>query len=105
MKRVYTAPNAMLAGHIQVVLEQHGISAFLRNVFLIGGAGELPPNECFPEVWIVENHEYERARAIIAELLEAPPGKDWRCPRCDEEIEGQFAACWACGAEAPSEWG
>jgi hypothetical protein len=25
----------------------------------------------------------------------------WHCPRCGEEIEGQFYACWQCGTQRP----
>ncbi|RFA24803.1 hypothetical protein CAI21_20250 [Alkalilimnicola ehrlichii] len=101
MKRVYQAADILLAGHIHAVLEQHGIPAVLRNAYLGGAAGELPLNECWPEVWVSDDEDYELARRLVADILEAPGGSDWRCSGCGELVEGQFAACWSCGRAAP----
>ncbi len=101
MKRVYEAPSVIWAGHIKNVLEQHGIDCIVRNAFLGGGVGELPPSEALPEVWVMEDADYARARELLMAVLEAPPGRDWCCPRCGESIEGQFGACWSCGEPAP----
>jgi hypothetical protein len=39
--------------------------------------------------------------------LPKPKGKPWKCPKCGEISEPQFATCWKCGAarkdEAPPE--
>lgn len=101
MRPVYRSTNALFVGHIGNVLEQHGIPCLLRNAFLIGGTGELPPHECLPEVWVVDDSDYQRALEVIESVLEAPPAQPWVCPRCREEVEGQFGACWACGEPAP----
>ena len=39
-----------------------------------------------------------RAQALIRDMehIEAPRGP-WRCRRCGQSNEGQFAACWQCG--------
>ena len=103
MKKVYSSDNYMLVGHLRQVLENHHIECVTRNEFLIGGAGELPPTECWPELWVVEDYQYERARELIESFLDASaePRGEWRCERCGERLEGQFTQCWRCGADKP----
>ncbi len=97
MKLVYTAQNGMLVGHLRNILEAEGIHCFTRNEYLSGGAGELPPTETWPELWVDERDATmaeQLVREFTAEADETPP---WRCENCGEENEGQFALCWKCG--------
>lgn len=102
MKKVYAAPDMISAGNVRNLLRQAGIEAFLRNQYLLGGAGDLPVNECWPEVW-VDDADALRALAFLAELERqaATPRPDWICERCGERNEGQFSECWRCGAQRP----
>lgn len=102
MERVYTAQDIIIVGHLEEVLQAHRIGCVVKNRFLIGGAGELPPTDVWPEIWVDEANA-ERAREIIAGVLAEgeAPGPDWTCPRCGEVVEGQFAECWNCQADAP----
>ncbi|WP_421620758.1 DUF2007 domain-containing protein [Alkalilimnicola ehrlichii] len=99
MKRVFSVENRMLVERYRQALEDAGIPCQLRNEFLGGGAGELPVNEVWPEIWVADEDE-QRARTLLKELKarEADPGPDWTCPRCGETLGGQFDACWNCGA-------
>lgn len=90
----------MLAGYLGSLLEEGGIASFVKNEYLQGGVGELPPNECWPELWVVEDGDEERAKGIIEDALR--PGADdgpWRCADCGEWIEPEFGACWRCAAD------
>ena len=82
------------------MLEDEGFGVLLKNAFLGGGAGELPPTDVWPELWVLDDADYDRAMARVQELLaeQTEPAPDWTCPRCGEVIEGQFAQCWNCGA-------
>lgn len=103
MKRVYSNEDRMMAGYVQGILESHGIHCIMKNENLLGGMGELPPHEIWPEIWVTHEHEYERAERIIKDLLvDTGDASNWRCPNCREIIEGQFAQCWNCGTEAPA---
>lgn len=106
MKKVYAAPDMLSAGHVLNLLQQAGIRGRMRNLYLGGGVGDLPVNECWPEVWVDDIDEM-RALAVLAELAAHPvqPGPDWLCPDCGESNEGQFGECWRCGAQRPSEVG
>ena len=99
MKRVYTAKDPLMVGHLKNVLATFGIKCVTKNFDLSSAAGELPLIECWPELWIVEDETLVKAKAILKKTL-APlesVKKSWRCHRCHEEIEGQFSECWNCG--------
>jgi len=89
-------------GHVSSLLRQQGISCHLRNENLVGALGELPPTECWPEVWIADDGDQERAQEIInAALAPLASQPGWHC-RCGEDLEGQFSHCWRCGADRES---
>ena len=100
MRRVYSDENGLRAGQVISLLEQEGIPCLLKNQFLGGARGELPVNECWPEVWVLHENDYDAAMRIIDDVILAPPvgGPGWRCA-CGEHIEGQFTSCWSCGCE------
>lgn len=99
MKKVYSAQNITMVGLVRDLLESSGIDTVIRNQFLAGAAGELPPIECWPELWIRHDRDYDRARTLVDEIIreEEPRREKWICPRCQEEMEGQFTSCWRCG--------
>lgn len=64
---------------------------------LTGGIGELPINECWPEVWVNNESDYRTAERLIeTALAQNTGGEPWKC-QCGEIIEGQFDTCWSCG--------
>ena len=97
---VYTAADPVQVGHLRSILEAQEMQTLVKNDHLTGGIGELPATECWPEIWIVDPRDYERAERLLEQLLhsfsEAPVGAPWRCPHCDELIEPQFTDCWRC---------
>ncbi len=99
MKQIYTSPEQYQHGQIIAMLEEAGIEYVVRNAFLSGALGELPPHECWPQIWITHDQDYEKAMAIVdqasAEITDL--GK-WHC-ECGEENEGTFGSCWKCGGE------
>lgn len=103
MRKVYSSDNYLLIGHMRQVLENNHIRCTVRNEHLIGGAGELPPIEVWPELWVQEDFQYEKAKSLVnAYVQDCSHGRgDWRCPRCAEPLEGQFTDCWKCGTERP----
>jgi hypothetical protein len=100
LKRVYTADDPILVGYLKSVLADYGIDCMIRNEMLIGGTGELPPNECWPELWVLEDADEATARSLLESALakQADETERWHCTACGEESEPQFAACWRCGA-------
>jgi hypothetical protein len=101
MKKVFTAHDTILAGYFKSILEERGIACVLRNDYLGGGAGELPLNECWPEIWVVDPREEQLAKSIIAQNRTPAEGDAWLCPSCQESLEPQFTSCWQCGTTKP----
>lgn len=102
MKKVYSWHDRLLVMHLRNVIENEGIVCEIRNELLASAAGELPPTECWPEIW-VRTADADRALALIEETL--APGesqrRSWICPGCRERLEGQFAVCWNCATPRP----
>lgn len=101
MKRLHSAKDPLMIGHLKNVLATFGIKCVARNGDLISAAGELPPVECWPELWVVDDEKFSRASRILKKTL-APlrsVKKAWHCVGCGETIEGQFSDCWNCGLD------
>ena len=107
MRKIYASDNIIILGHVRQVLENHAIGCIVRNDFLLGGAGEIPINETWPEVWITDDGDFERARALVDAVVAETDASDppWRCASCGEQVEGQFTDCWCCGAPGPEPGG
>lgn len=103
MRKVFASDNIAIIGHVRQMLEHHGIPCIVRNEFLLGGAGELPVNETWPEIWVTDDRDLEHARALVDAFASAATASDppWRCASCGEQMEGQFTDCWRCGAARP----
>ena len=103
MRKVYTSDNIAIIGHLRQVLENQAIRCIVRNDFLFGGAGELPVNETWPELWVVDDRDADRARALVDAIVATAHVSEpsWRCASCGEQMEGQFTDCWRCGASRP----
>ncbi len=98
MKRVYSAPVLALVENVKNVLELNGIESTISNQYLSAVVGEVPPIETWPQLWVKEE-DAERAKEIIeaANTDVAESRETWVCPKCGEELEGQFTECWNCG--------
>jgi hypothetical protein len=90
-----------MIAHLRNVVGLHGINCVTRKLDLATAAGELPPVECWPELWIIDDERFAEAEAILKKTLGPlePVKKPWICSSCGEEIEGQFSECWQCGRE------
>ncbi|MBI2725727.1 MAG: DUF2007 domain-containing protein [Polaromonas sp.] len=100
MLRLARAPNIAIAALWADALQQAGFSASVQRYYLGGLAGELPPDQCFPEVWLTHDHEKPAAEKMLDQLQNMPQRR-WVCTACGEMVEGGFEQCWACGADMP----
>ena len=99
MLRLTRAPNIAIAAFWVDALQQAGYSASVQRYFLGGLAGELPPDQCQPEVWLTYDEEHIGALALL-DALQNMPQRRWLCA-CGEWVEGGFEQCWQCGAAMP----
>jgi hypothetical protein len=99
MKKVTSVDSLITINHFKNLLTTEGIRAFIRNEHLGGILGEMPFQEVWPELWVENDLDYDRALQLIdtANLLQESPTAAWHCRNCKTDNEGQFAACWQCG--------
>lgn len=99
MPRISQAPNAFLATLWVDALKAEGMDASVQRQYLGSAAGELPPDQCLPEVWVEHAHHVERAQQVLHHLQHMPQQR-WVCA-CGELVEGGFQQCWNCAALMP----
>lgn len=105
MKQLHAARHTVEAHLIRGFLASHGIAAEVRGEFLTSGWGELPVDVC--SVWVANDEQFEEANELLVAFLKGSfasrfSGERWTCPQCAEHLEGQFTACWSCGAARPT---
>ena len=85
-------------------LAAEGIVCLVRNDELSTALGEIPFIECYPELWVVDDEVYPRARLLLEQWLAEVTfvQENWCCAECGEILEGQFESCWKCGKERES---
>jgi hypothetical protein len=100
VKRLLRAPNAVLATIWVDLLCEAGYPATVERLHLSSAAGELPIDQCLPEIWLRHAEHTDAARTLI-DALQALPQRHWICRSCQEEVEGGFEDCWNCSTPMP----
>ena len=87
MKKVTSADSLVTINHFKNLLVSEGIPAFLRNEHFGSIMGEVPFQEVWPELWVRNDLDYDRALQLIdaAKLSEESPGAAWRCRQCGSD--------------------
>ena len=98
MKKVTSVDSLVTINHYKNLLESEGIPAFLKNEHLGSIVGEMPFQEAWPQLWVRNDLDYDRAVQLIdsQNIVAESPTASWRCSQCGTENEGQFSACWQC---------
>jgi hypothetical protein len=99
VKLVYTHPNGIVVAQARSTLQLAGIESVLRNEYAAGAMGELAPIDTWPELWVVHDHDYERAGRLLEQSRTDSPEEEWRCERCGKFSPTTFEWCWHCGTE------
>ncbi len=96
MKRVLQAPNLALATLWADMLTGAGIEAHVQRAYAGGIAGEIPPDQALPEVWVQDEQQHSNATTLLDDL-QHQPHRHWACRACQEIVDGPFEQCWNCG--------
>ncbi len=96
MKKLTTSESLITINHYKNLLAAEDIRTEIRNEYLGSIMGEMPFVETWPELWVVNTLEFDRAKQIIEEVESESPAAPWTCLKCGEQNEGQFAVCWKC---------
>lgn len=101
MKKVTSNESLITISHYKNVLESEGIDAFIRNEHLGSIVGDMPFQEVWPQLWVKNDLDYDRAKQLLdsTNIADESPAAAWKCKQCGSENEGQFAACWNCETE------
>ena len=98
MKRIYTAAHLPDAHIVANLLRHAGIAVQIFNVNASGAFGELPMESSLPQVWLEEEKDESKARALIENYQRAAVSNIVRpCSQCGEENPIAFETCWSCG--------
>ena len=100
MKRLAQAPNLVIATLWADILNGAGLGVTVQRAFAGSIAGEIPPDQALPELWLIDEAQAVAARQLLHQL-QHPPERRWACPGCAEIIDGPFETCWNCGSAAP----
>ena len=63
---VFTAGDIIEAHLLQALLRSQGIDAVIKNENLQTGLGELPFVEMWPEIWLIERRDWDKAQRLLA---------------------------------------
>lgn len=103
MRKIYENIDYARVGHYQSILESAGVPTLVKNLGVSGAIGDVPVTEAYPELWVVDDGDYELGMEILGPLHrgEIQPGVDWICPMCGEQVPGSLGECWNCQAARP----
>ena len=105
MKRIAQAPNLAIATLWADLLQRDGgFAASVQRAYASGIAGDIPPDQALPEVWVHDDERADAARAWL-DAVRRQPHLHWHCHDCGESVEGPFEQCWNCGATMPAGGG
>ena len=99
MKIIYTNENNFLVNNIKNIIEAQGIEVFVKNEFAQGAVGEIPAFEAWPELWVVNDSDFDRAMEAVNSQQKTKDNSEWQCESCTEINDASFELCWKCQHE------
>jgi hypothetical protein len=101
MIKIYSNENVILVNHIKNLLDNSGISSFVKNENMQNygvGVGSIS----WPELWLHNAEREKKATALIKQnaKTESQASENWKCTSCSEINEPQFNICWKCNQSA-----
>jgi len=99
MKLVYTNESQFIVNNVKNLIEAQEIKTFLKNEFALGAVGEISAFDAWPEVWIINDSDFDHALAIVKSSQHKITGVDWICKNCSEKNDPAFEICWNCQSE------
>lgn len=100
VRKVFEYPTPLEVGLFDSILQSNGIPTVIKNQNLSSLAGDVPYTTVFPELWVLDDNDYDVAVALLTdfrnERLAPSTAPDWTCAKCGESVPGNFDACWHC---------
>jgi hypothetical protein len=82
--------------NVKNLIEAQEINTFLKNEFAQGAVGEISVFDSWPEVWVVDDSDFDRAIEIVKSSQHINNAADWICQNCSETNAPSFELCWNC---------
>jgi len=99
MKVVYSSENSFLVNNVKNLMEAQNIKVFVKNEFAQGAVGELAVLDAWPELWVVNDADFDLAMEIVESCQQHDDHTDWSCKQCAEKNAASFEICWKCQTE------
>jgi len=96
MKLVYTHENRLMVLNARNILSDHGIDVVVNKEYASSAAGGLAPIDTWPEVWVVNDDDFDLSMNIIGSLDVKLKTAMWECRKCLEMNDETFDYCWNC---------
>lgn len=99
MERFYCDYNQVKLMQVKDMLDDAGVPCFVKNEFIQGASGEIPPHEALPEIWLQDSGWLNKATKLLQQLEGDLANFDpttWLCTECNEQCDGEFMICWNC---------
>jgi hypothetical protein len=96
MLRLTQAPNIAIATVWADILCEAGMSASVQRQYLGAAAGQLPPDQCLPEIWLEYDEHAARARTLLNSCSRFPSAAG-----CAAAVKWWRAASSSAGTAAP----
>jgi len=100
MKKIFSCSNNVELAPYRSVLDHNQIPYLVKNEFAIGAVGEIPINESWPQIWVINSEDENLARELCIKTEQQMLNQqtDWICHFCGEDNAGSFEICWQCEA-------
>ena len=92
---VYSNESSFLVNNVKNIIEAEEIEVFLKNEYAQGAVGEISTFDSWPEIWVVNDLDYDRAIEIVKSSQSNKTG-EWICKSCSESNDLSFEICWKC---------
>lgn len=101
MKKLYVSQSLIDVESRKELLDQAEIPCTIKNQRSAMLGGEVPFVEVFPELWVLQDDDFEQAQNLLKDWEEAPPldNTAWTCASCGENHQREFTTCWKCSQE------
>ena len=104
MKKLFVSEDWFSIQQVAQLLDANRIPYVVKNEFSLGAIGELSPFDAIPEVWLIDDDWYNKAKSLVDDLKHMAVEREaWQCSHCKEHNEASFDFCWSCGAPAPAD--
>jgi len=101
MKKLYVSQSLIDVESRKELLDQAGILCTIKNQRSAMLGGEVPFVEVFPELWVLQDKDWDQAQQLLQDWEEAKPlaTTSWTCSSCGEIHQKEFTTCWKCNQE------